>query len=254
MGDTRNMPYLNSLANTYSYAKNYYADTHPSIGNYFMLTSGKKISDKASFSGPATDDNIVRQLVAAGKTWKEYSENLPSTGYFGSSQAPYDQDHNPLAYYSDVRNNPAQAQNLVPFSQFAADLSGNKLPDYSFIVPNSFNDADGCPPGGPCNELAIADNWLKSNIDPLIKSPEFNTPGGGVLIIVFDESAKSDKQNGGGHAAWIAVGPDVKKGYTSDTFYQHENTLRFVAELLGLKSFPGKAANASNMSEFLIGH
>jgi phage terminase large subunit-like protein len=31
------MPYLNSLANKYGLAVNYYGNTHPSIGNYFML-------------------------------------------------------------------------------------------------------------------------------------------------------------------------------------------------------------------------
>ena len=35
------MPYLNSLAQKYALATNYYANTHPSIGNYFMLTTGQ---------------------------------------------------------------------------------------------------------------------------------------------------------------------------------------------------------------------
>jgi hypothetical protein len=39
------MPYLNSLAATYSVAQGYYANTHPSIGNYFMLTTGQIITN-----------------------------------------------------------------------------------------------------------------------------------------------------------------------------------------------------------------
>src|SRR5678815_612590 len=34
------MPYLNSLAAQYGLATQYFANTHPSIGNYFMLTTG----------------------------------------------------------------------------------------------------------------------------------------------------------------------------------------------------------------------
>src|SRR5438105_2521989 len=34
------MPYLNSLASSYGLATNYFANTHPSIGNYFELTTG----------------------------------------------------------------------------------------------------------------------------------------------------------------------------------------------------------------------
>src|SRR5450755_276640 len=35
------MPYLNSLATQHALATNYFADTHPSLGNYFMLTVGE---------------------------------------------------------------------------------------------------------------------------------------------------------------------------------------------------------------------
>jgi hypothetical protein len=35
------MPYLNSLANEYRLATYYYAEVHPWIGNYFMLTAGQ---------------------------------------------------------------------------------------------------------------------------------------------------------------------------------------------------------------------
>jgi hypothetical protein len=43
------MPYLNSLASTYSVAQGYYANTHPSIGNYFML----KLTGVTVFPGAA---------------------------------------------------------------------------------------------------------------------------------------------------------------------------------------------------------
>src|SRR5579872_7164382 len=35
------MPYLISLANQYAQATQYYGDTHPSIGNYMMMTTGQ---------------------------------------------------------------------------------------------------------------------------------------------------------------------------------------------------------------------
>jgi hypothetical protein len=39
------MPYFNSLANNYGVATQYYANTHPSIGNYFMLTTGQILTN-----------------------------------------------------------------------------------------------------------------------------------------------------------------------------------------------------------------
>jgi hypothetical protein len=39
------------------------------------------------------------------------------------------------------------------------------------------------------------------------------------------------------------------QGFTSNVFYQHEDTLRLVMEGLGLTSFPGGAASARDMRE-----
>src|SRR4051812_46165768 len=38
------MPYLNSLATQYGLATQYYANVHPSIGNYFMLSTGQVVT------------------------------------------------------------------------------------------------------------------------------------------------------------------------------------------------------------------
>jgi len=240
------MPYLNRLATTYAYAKGYYANTHPSIGNYFMLTAGENVTNDDRSSAEVAADNIVRHLVKAGKTWKEYSEDLPSVGYTGGDNGGYTEHHNPLSYFSDVRESSTEAQNLVPFAQFSIDLANHRLPNYGFIVPN---DSDNAHDG----TLAQADSWLQAKIDPLIMSSDFNSPGGGLLIIVFDESFDSDTVNGGGHVAWVVVGPNVKKGFTSAASYQHESTLRFMSEAIGLTDFPGAAATAPDMEEFISG-
>ena len=235
------MPYLNGLATRYGLATEYYANTHPSIGNYFMMTVGKVVTNNDGYSGTVTDDNIVRHLLAAGKTWKAYAEDLPAVGYHAAGDSgKYASRHNPLSYLSDVVNDPAQVTNLVPFSQFAANLANNALPNYAFIVPNLCNDAHDCP-------LATADAWLQTNIDPLITSTGFQQDG--LLIILFDES-RADLRHGGGRIAWVVVSAKVKSGYRSAALYQHENTLRLTADALGLTTFPNAAAGAANMAEF----
>jgi acid phosphatase len=234
------MPYLNSLANKYGLATQYYANTHPSIGNYFMMTAGQTITNNDSLCSTLTQDNIVRHLITAGKTWKAYAESLPSVGYTGCGVYPYVKRHNPLAYFSDVANS-SEKYNLVPFTKFATDRANNALPNFSFIVPNLLNDAhDG--------SLSTADSWLKTNIAPLIASATFQKDG--ILIIVFDESVGTDTQHGGGHVAAIVIGPKVKAGYKSTTLYQHQNMLKTVMKALGLSSFPGAAGSAKDMGEF----
>src|SRR5205807_2175433 len=240
------MPYLTGLAAQYGLATQYYANTHPSIGNYLDMTSGTVLTNDDSYSGsPFNVPNIFRSLIAAGKSWKGYAEDLPSTGFVDYTQIEVGQfasRHFPPIYYTDVHDNPAQAQNVVPFTQFATDLANGTLPNYSFIVPNLCNDAHDC-------SLNTADSWLQQNIDPLVRSAFFQQ-NNCLLIITFDE-AGGDNTNGGGQVYWVAVSPTKsKRGYVSTTLYQHQSTLRLMLKGLGVTSFPGDAATAPDMSEF----
>jgi len=257
IGNAATMPYLtylNGLANQYGLATNYYANQHASLGDYFILTTGEtvQLDPTGEYSGVITGDNVVRELLAAGKTWKAYAESLPSVGYTGPTVYPYVKRHNPFAYFQDVVNTPSQANNMVPFMQFADDLTNNRLPNYSFVVPNLQNDMHDCPAGGQScpatDKLAAGDKWLRTNIDPLIKSQVFQDDG--LLIITFDEAELGDATKGGGQVATIIISAKGNPAYKSTTFYQHETTLRLTLEALGVNTFPGKGASAPSMAEF----
>ncbi len=239
------MPYLNSLISQYGLATQYFADGHPSIPNYLTLTTGLMETYDDEFSGTISDDNVVRELVKAGKSWKAYIESLPSPGYLGGDSGVYLRQHNPFADLSDVQGSSAQAANLVPFTQFTTDLANNALPQYSFIAPNADDDAHN-------GTLARSDSWLQSNIAPLLASSAFQSSG--LLIVTFDESEDSDVENGGGHVATVIISPQAKKGYQSRTLYQHQSTLRLILTGSGVNTFPGMSATAPDMTEFFTGH
>jgi len=95
--------------------------------------------------------------------------------------------------------------------------------------------------------LAAADQWLSTDIAPLLASTAFQNS---LLIIVFDEAEDSDTTNGGGHVPAVIVSPLAKPGYQSTTLYQHESTLRLMMEGLGVTDLPGAAATATDMAEF----
>jgi len=228
------MPYLNSLAAQYGLATRYFANTHPSIGNYFMLTTGQIVTNDDSFTGTVDVDNIVRELLASGKTWKSYAESR-------NDPILYAKWHDPLSYFSDVVNSSTQMQNLTLFSQFSSDLSNNVLPNFSFVVPNLLNDGHSGP-------LQLADSFLQDNIAPLISNATFQKDG--LLIIVFDEAATSDSTNGGGHVAAVIISAKAKQGFQSTTLYQHQSILRLILEGLGVSSLPGASSAAPGMGEF----
>lgn len=250
--DSPDMPYLNSLAGRYGLATNYYANSHPSIGNYFMMTAGQLITREDSYSATVDADNIVRRLVASGKTWKSYAEDLPAVGYTGGDRRPYIRRHNPLSFFSDVVDNPEQRKNLVPLPQLTQDLASGSLPNYAFVVPNNIHNLHSCAWGWKsCTEqekMQLADAWLRDNIGPVLGSKAFQEAG--LLLILFDESEPHDSTHGGGRIPVILVSSKVKPGYRSGTFYQHESALRLTCAALRLKGCPGAGATAPSMEEF----
>jgi phosphatidylinositol-3-phosphatase len=272
IGNTKDMPYLNSLAEKYGLATNYFANTHPSINNYFYLTAGRK-GTKPPFVSESADlypfdvdgPNVASILSSHGKTWKSYAEDLPRQGYIGGNAGDYVKRHNPFAYFETVRKNGAQRANIVPFKQLKTDVERNALPDYGFIVPNIYDDAHNDPlthRGAPCGDaeaLQRADNWLRENIGPLIDSTVFQQ--GGLLVITFDEACASGPgadsrldlkrpgSEGGGHVATILVSPKIAPGTKSDRLYHHQSVARLSLEALGVDVFPRHAATAPDMRE-----
>lgn len=242
------MPYLNSLATKYALATNYYGNGTESLPNYLMLTVGDTVATDASFGGTVHVDNVVRRLLAANKTWKAYAESIPSVGYMDGDAPPYMKIHNPFEYLEDVQSDTAQAANMVPIEQLASDLTADKLPSYSFIIPNNYNNSHDCAPTLPnCDTATIlknSDDWLKSHLDPLLQSTTWNST---LLIITFDEGAQGDTTHGGGHIATIVAGPKVNAGFKIDTLLQHESMLRLSLKALGINTYPNKAANAPDV-------
>lgn len=238
------MPYLNGLASQYGLATQYFANGHPSMPNYLMLTTGQMETFDDNFSGTISDDNVVRELVKGGKSWKAYQQSIPSVGYLGGDFAPYVRRHNPFSFLSDIQNDSSQAANIVPFSQFTSDLANNTLPQFSFITPDVNNDAHN-------GTLAAADSWLQSNIAPLLASSIFQNSG--LLIITFDESAVTDIDHGGGHVATVIISSKSKMNYQSQTEYQHQSILRLILAASGVDRFPGLAGTAPDMTEFFSG-
>lgn len=248
VGNTTAWPNLNILINTGALATNYYADSHPSIGNYFMLTTGQSLTLNDSSTQIWNVDNVARRMLAAGVPFKVYAEGI-TRGYLGGNTGLYVIRHDPFAMLSDIADNTKVANQVIwPFTQFASDLSSGNLPEFSFIVPNLDDDAHNGTP-------SQADSWLQTNVvAPLSKYSAFQSGGNGVLIVDFDEAATSDTTHGGGHVAAVFWGPGAKSGYmqTSSTIYQHESMLHTIVNELGLSNPPGAAASAPSMSEFFV--
>jgi acid phosphatase len=237
------MPWLSALGDTNGIATNYYSDEPGSLLDYLWLSSGSGEHDFGCGGSGCpkivTSNNIFRELDQHGLSWKLYADSLPYAGYMGGRSGEYVKRHNPAPWYSDVADHASQQKNMVPFTEFAKDLAAGRLPNYSLIVPNLIHDAHS-------GTLRMADLWLKQYISPVLVSPYFAAGADGVMFITFD-NANGDNQ---GQVFTAVIGKEVIRGVKVNREFRHENTLRTMMELLGLKHFPGASRTAVPMSEF----
>lgn len=74
-------------------------------------------------------------------------------------------EHDPFIYYDNLRTDPAQVANVVPYRQLAADLAAAETtPAFGWITPNMLDDLhDGT--------VAAGDTWLSGRIPALLAAP-----------------------------------------------------------------------------------
>jgi phosphatidylinositol-3-phosphatase len=223
-------PYINSLANTFGLASNYYAASHPSLPNYLALTAGSTFgitSDCTTCYVSAT--NIADQVEASGRSWKAYMEDMPSPCFTGPWSGNYAMKHDPFMYYNDIRNNAARcAAHVVPFTQFWTDMSSGAVPNFVWITPNLCNDMHDC-------SVATGDAWLRSVVPTITGSAAYRS--GGVLFITWDEGSTSAGCCGdtwGGRVATLVISPRSINGYRSGVAENHYGLLRTVEDAFRL--------------------
>jgi len=267
------MPYLCSLAAANGMALDFYSNVHGSLLDYLYATSAADWTGSpydctgsgCASNGVITGDNIVRALTAAGKTWHGYFEDMPSPAYMGGDTANYVVHHNPFVWYSDVANSGGQQSNMVPFTQLAQDVNANDLKNFNYIVPNILHDADGTGGQSAGALLSSADNWLNTNLSPLLSSAPFQPDGDGVLIVVFDEAAVAGKSGDsssdnscspsqssgcGGHIALVMVGPNVLAGSTASATYHFPDLVHTIIHLLGISDYMNSSNGAADIALF----
>ncbi|MFJ3925964.1 alkaline phosphatase family protein [Streptomyces sp. NPDC090022] len=225
-----NAPYINGLANAGASLTGMKALTHPSQPNYFNLFSGSTqgiTGDGCYTPQSMTAANLGQELIAAGKTFATYNEDLPAEGSTACTNGQYAQKHNPWFAFRNVPLNTGKTWAQFPQGNFAA------LPHLSFIVPNQCNDMHSCP-------VATGDTWTRNNIDAYAQWAKANNS---LLVLTWDE----DNYLGSNQIATVFYGAHVKTGRYS-TPVNHHHLLRTFEDLFGT-THAGNAANVQPISE-----
>ena len=220
-------PYFNSLASQGAKFTQSYGVTHPSEPNYLAIFSGKTqgITDDScphSFTG----NDLGNQLITAGKTFKGYSESMPSDGYTGCSSGTYRRKHNGWVNFSNVPS----SSNLM-YSDFPSSANYASLPTVSYVSPNMCNDMHDC-------SIGTGDTWLKNHLDSYAQWAKTHNS---LLIVTFDE----DNGSSSNHIFTTFVGAHTQVGSFSNQI-NHYNVLSTIESAYGL-SHLNSAAEITNV-------
>ena len=228
IGNTTSAPYLNQLAAQGALMTESYAVTHPSEPNYLALFAGSTFGLTADTCpvNEGSKPNLGSELLAAGYTFKGYSEGLPSTGSTACTSGRYARKHSPWVNFSNV-----PASDSLPFSSFPTSYSS--LPTVSFVIPNLNDDMHD----GTINQ---ADSWLKTNISAYATWARTHNS---ILVVTWDEDDHSE----GNQIPTIIVGQGVKVGHFNETI-NHYNLLATLEEMYALP-LAGSSASAPAITD-----
>ena len=189
-------PNLQHLAKTYNLATNFFAEVHPSEGNYVAILGGSTFGiheDDAYYCKPGSSQrycdksdradyadhtipgrSLVDQLEEHHLSWKGYFEDIPAPGTDevrwpdpaapppGSPGGLYVVKHNGFMNFARVQADPARKTKIVGFDQLKRDLADGSLPNYAHVVPNQCDNMHGI------DGVNVPPDCVKGNGDGLI--------------------------------------------------------------------------------------
>ena len=240
IGNTTKAPYINKIENKCASGSNY-SDADPggpSLPNYLTASDGRRHNAPpftADCSAPAsvpsastcqlTGDNLWRQVLTAGKTWKVYADAMPSNCDTSFAAGKYAVRHNPPPYFTGGSDRASCMARDVPYApNFVNDLNAGQLPDLAMIVPDNchnMHDSSGCARN---SSIRNGDDWLKAELPRILDSSTY-AAGKTAVFIVWDEDTPVPN---------VIIAPSVVPGTVYTGPLSHYVLLRTTEDLLGL--------------------
>jgi len=239
-------PTFNQLATQYSLATSYFGTSHPSEPNYVAMVGGSDfgITNDGSYVTNRVDaPSLASQLEDHSLSWKSYSQSLPFAGFTGTcypcnSTDPsslYASKHNGFLNFAGVQDNPAEMQKSVPIEQLSTDLANNKVPTFSFIVPDQCHDMHGtndCPDA--TTNVKVADAYASDLVDSIQSSAAWRD-GLNAIVVTWDEGTTAagccDANPGGGQIYTSVITNHGPRGLTYTTPSNHYSMLATLQDM-----------------------
>ncbi len=214
---SRNAPYTNGLINDYGYGENYYAQTHPSLPNYYPILGGTDFGFNYNCELDCFDQpNLVDNVERAGKGWASYEQSMP-TPCSTQSSGPYSPGELPFLAFHDIVANAARCQaHVLPLERMATDLATPATtPNYVWWAADENHNMEG-----PVNiefiislltnhqyNIKSGDQFLAATLPTILNSPAFQTQRSAIFI-TWDEDYNNLSLgigNEGNHVPMIVI-------------------------------------------------
>jgi Phosphoesterase family len=254
IGDSRDAPFMNSLASRGALLANYQAIYHPSDENYLAIAGGDTFVSRGVYfpNIHVAARNLADLLEAVGKTWRTYEEGMgtpcnTTTRY----DRNYEPDDAPFILFRDIQRDPVRCRDhLVDLREWAQDLQHiTTTPAFAWLAADDYDDGE-LPGNGSPKSLQVQDAWLRKTLQPLFGSAAWRDQKS-LLILTWDESDTTANN----HIPTIVLGSrqTVKSGYVSRIRYDHYSTARTIESALGLPAMTSNDGYARAFDDVFTG-
>lgn len=263
---SRNAPYINGLINNYGYGSNYFAQTHPSLPNYYPILGGSDFGFNYNCAMDCFDaPNLADNIESAGKGWAAYEQSMPAP-CFTQSAGPYTPGELPFLAFHDIVSNPARCQaHVLPLQRMATDLASTATtPNYVWFAADENHNMEG-----PVNiafilslltnhqyNIKAGDQFLADTLPTILNSPAFQTQRSAIFI-AWDEDYDNLSLgigNEGNHVPMIVIpspNSGMRQGHIVATNYNsHYSLLRTIEDSLQLPRLTNNDKYAQPMNEY----
>jgi phospholipase C len=198
----------------------------------------------------------ITQLLGSGKIdWRYYVNRGPAAGAADGGVAAVDSDEttytfwNPLPAFPAVKNDPTQFSRLTDATQFYTDAQNGKLPQVSWIIPNS--SLSEHPPAS----VAVGMNYVTGLVNAVMNSPEWSSTA---IFIAWDDwggfydhvdPPKVDQYGLGIRVPGLVISPYARQGYVDHKTYSFESWLRLAEERFGIIPMTARDNTANDMAD-----
>jgi phospholipase C len=251
--DYHQIPYYWDYASQFVLLDNFYSSVMgASLPNHLYLIAGQSggltvssSGGKISFTSSLVYNDtfhftpIVDELNARNISWKYYAG--------GSS---YLNNWNPLPAFAEFRSNPSLMKNLADTSNFAASIRAGKLPEVSWLMPESDSESEHPP-----YNITLGEHDVVSEINTIMQSAYWNSTA---IFVTFDDYGgwydhvpppQVDGYGYGFRVPCLVISPYARQGVIDHVQGDFTSILKFVETVYSLQPLSSRDSLANNMME-----